>query len=321
MITTQSSGLLLVATVSLITAIFTFLWIKIARKLMIFDAPGQRRLHTEFTPRAGGVAIFIVLFLGVLFFAESSSGKKAFLAGLLSIAIVGFLDDLAVIGSRMKLLGQIISLAIAGVFFQLDSNLLIILFVLLGLLSINLWNFMDGSNGMIASQAILGASFVAAAVYSGPFQLSGLLALLILASCLGFLPFNLKKKALVFLGDTGSHVLGYCVCFLIFVTYQDNLSVTWLIIGSTLPIWADSLTTLAWRAWKKKNIFRAHREHLYQWLVRAGYSHAIVMAGYVLFSALTAFLLIKYGNTVLLLSSIIFFFGYWIIKWKISSRN
>jgi UDP-N-acetylmuramyl pentapeptide phosphotransferase/UDP-N-acetylglucosamine-1-phosphate transferase len=162
---------------------------------------------------------------------------------------------------------------------------------------INIWNFMDGINGIAGSQAMLIASALAVLVGGGIWMYAA--ALLALA-CLGFLPFNLPT-ARVFLGDVGSGAIGFMVAALLVQSVALNALAWPMALVLVSAFFVDSALTLGKRIMQGKAWWRAHREHTYQWLVRAGYAHWQVTLGYFGWSALAVALVLElpYGDNVL----------------------
>jgi UDP-N-acetylmuramyl pentapeptide phosphotransferase/UDP-N-acetylglucosamine-1-phosphate transferase len=161
---------------------------------------------------------------------------------------------------------------------EVSGNWIALGAVWLGLLYfVNAWNFMDGSNGMIAIQSLV----LALAVGTWPGQEPGLaLASLALAgACLGFLPLNFPR-AKVFLGDAGSLLLGSALYLLLLASCREGvMSPVQALLLATVVL-ADTALTLSRRILKGKAFWRAHREHLFQYAVRRGHSHARVALAY-----------------------------------------
>ncbi len=252
--------------------------------------PGRRRLHANPTPRGGGVAITLVLLAALAWIAETvphSGGLAGLAVGVASFAALGLIDDLL----PMPALGKFL-LQLAG------GSVMIVAMIqgwglgwvaAIGLIVaccyvVNIWNFMDGSNGMISVQALL----IALAIGSWPDQPAALrlCAFVLAGACAGFLPFNLPS-ARVFLGDVGSHALGAAVFGLLLLSWKaGTISLAQsLLMGSALLL--DSGYTLARRALAGRPVWRAHREHLYQYAVRQGHSHAKVCLFYAATTCLT----------------------------------
>jgi UDP-N-acetylmuramyl pentapeptide phosphotransferase/UDP-N-acetylglucosamine-1-phosphate transferase len=280
--------------VALASATMTAAWIALARRRGIEDAPGQRRLHSTTTPRGGGIAIAVVLVLAAaaLAAARGATGQglawTALAAGFAAFAAVGLLDDLAGLRVLPKFAGQWLAAALLALGIVLAGPdptpwLEVALVAFAAVFVTNLWNFMDGSNGLVASQSLL----VAAALAAWPGQGADLrlAALALAAGCLGFLPFNLPR-ARVFLGDAGSHVLGAGVFALGVASWRRGVVTLPGLgrLGSALLL--DGGLTLAGRAWRRRPVWRAHREHLYQYAVRTGHSHLSVCLAYAAWTTL-----------------------------------
>lgn len=244
------------------------------------DQPGHRRLHQVPTPRGGGIGIALVLLVASAWLGE---GRAAFALGLALCAGAGLLDDLRPLPPALKLalqaagalclawafplypavLGQPLGVAAAACF-------------VVGL--VNVWNFLDGSNGMAATQALLSALGLALLAPAAP----GLawLAVALSAACLGFLPLNFPRARL-FLGDVGSHALGYAVAALgLLAASRMDAAQGWLLLLPPSVMLIDAGLTLVARARRRQVLWQAHREHLYQRAVARGWSHAGVCALY-----------------------------------------
>ena len=270
-------------------ALLTWAWIAIARRAGMQDDPGHRRLHAQRTPRGGGFALMLAWFAAVL--ANSTGrlpgvedGIPRLLLGAGLFTAIGLWDDLAPMHPAFKFLLQVL---VAALLFVPASNGLdapVALLLGLGLVYfVNIWNFMDGSNGMIAIQSLL----VALALALWPGQEAALrgLACLLAVACAGFLPFNFPR-ARVFLGDAGSFGLGAALFLLLLASCRAGAMQPWQALLLCTPMLLDSAFTLARRVLAGRRFWRAHREHLYQYAVRKGHSHARVALVYAGFTAL-----------------------------------
>lgn len=285
----------------LISFIFTYLVKKIALKKAILDIPNKRSSHSVPTPRGGGAAFVIVWYFAVIILYGFQIVSLDFLLinlpGLLIVAL-GLADDLVNLSPGIRLLVQIISSAIAlymlgGMqafdlgFYKFENPYLLNAFALVYIIwMINLFNFSDGIDGYAAAEAIV--------VISAFTFLSGDNSLLILVFALaGFLMLN-WQTAKIFMGDIGSTMLGYTIAVLsIFYQNEDTLPFTVSLTISML-FWFDASYTLIKRKLKGQNISEPHRKHIYQRLVRSGFSHAK-----------TVLLLAFFVNTILLSLSIL----------------
>jgi UDP-N-acetylmuramyl pentapeptide phosphotransferase/UDP-N-acetylglucosamine-1-phosphate transferase len=265
------------------------------------DVPNERSSHTRPIPRGGGLVIVAGFMAGIAVWL-ATGGKLSprawgWLAGALLVAAVSFIDDLRPLPAAPRLaahaLGAVL-LTIAGVQ-ERELPIAIALplaFVWVALVT-NVYNFMDGIDGLAASQAVIAglALAVAGLVVENPVITIG--AGLLAAASAGFLVHNLPPARL-FMGDVGSTFLGFNFAGL---TLLGNLGVG----GGRLPIefgvvvlapfLFDSVVTLARRIVRGERWYAAHRTHYYQRLVVRGASHAQVTglyAGLAVVAALAA---------------------------------
>ena len=146
---------------------------------------------------------------------------------------------------------------------------------------VNVWNFMDGIDGLAASKAALCALARACVTASSAQWLS----LVVVAACLGFLPFN-APKARIFLGDVGSGALGYLMALLLLASLPARAPMLWPLL--LLPLTAmlvDAGMTLGWRIWRGERWWQPHVRHLYQRFARR-FGHGRVTAAYAGWTAL-----------------------------------
>lgn len=243
----------------------------LARALL--DAPGERRAHEVPTPRGGGIAIVAAMLVASLVLLARAGAAwpvmAAFTAGLVAVAVVGWIDDHRPLSARLRLcvhagaaLG--FALALGGTTGQWAwagmAGLGIVALV-------NIWNFMDGIDALAASQAALVAAAVGAALPG----IAGALAWSLSAACVGFLPFNLPR-ARIFMGDVGSGALGYVLGALLVMAAMSlpSRSMLWLLPPSAFLV--DAGLTLARRVLRGEAWWTAHAQHAYQgWARRVGH--------------------------------------------------
>ena len=261
------------------SAALTAAWIAYARRQALHDLPGRRRLHEVPTPRGGGIAIAISVMAALAWLAgqgEASFSLLGLVAGIAAFAAVGLLDDLLPMPSLAKLLLQLaaaaVLVALAGGSLPLQWLAGVVLVVGCAYF-VNVWNFMDGSNGLVSIQALLIA--LALALWPGQEPALRLAALAVAGSCLGFLPFNFPR-ARVFLGDVGSHAMGAAVFALLWLSCRAGTIDPFQAAMLASAVLFDSGFTLVRRVLAGRIPWRAHREHLYQYAVRRGHGHARV---------------------------------------------
>lgn len=272
----------LLATLALAAA-----WRRQAVRRQWLDLPGERRLHAAPTPRGGGVAIALLVLV-----ASPGLGEGAALVavGLLVTAGAGLIDDLRPLPALPKLGLQSVGALPLALAWPLAPEALggvvaIVAAWALVMVMVNFWNFMDGSNGLAASQALLvGAAMMVIAGVASP---AGWLGLAVAVGCLGFLPFNLPVARL-FLGDVGSFALGYSVAAMLLMAAGAGGSLPWVLLLLPSAVLADAGLTLLGRLHRRERVWLAHRSHLYQRAVLHGWSHLQVCLAYAAWTAVAA---------------------------------
>ncbi len=261
----------LLIVVALLSAFLTWYVRSVAVKKAILDIPNHRSSHTLPTPRGGGVAIVVSFYAGLLWLFVTGAVEERLFYLLLTavpIAVTGFIDDIISLSAKVRLLVQVA--AACGTLFMLGiTGYLFFPALFMIVWFTNLFNFLDGTDGYVASEAL----FVSIAGFL-LFHEGSLL--LIAASVLGFLPFN-WQRASIFMGDVGSTFLGFITALFILHT-SSSLGDLLLWALMTLPFWFDATYTLLRRLLQREQITEAHRKHLFQRAVRAGCSHRCVAA-------------------------------------------
>jgi UDP-N-acetylmuramyl pentapeptide phosphotransferase/UDP-N-acetylglucosamine-1-phosphate transferase len=279
-----------------LSACVTWLGIRYARRRNLVDQPGQRRSHRVPTPRGGGIGIVaatLAIFAVEMFLLprEALPDLAACTLAVALVAAVGWVDDHGGLAARWRLLAHFVAagLILFALSFQPASIVpgvhggivaAIVFAVWIGLVwSINLHNFMDGIDGILAFQALFVlVAFAVLSAHAGAAIDAWHLAALG-AAVAAFIPFNFPS-ARVFMGDVGSGVIGLLIGLsaLRLLAVEEIAASSGLIACSGFVI--DATCNLLSRMWRGRRWYSAHREHLYQWMVRAGMSHARVVAWY-----------------------------------------
>ena len=251
----------------------------------ILDRPNERSSHDTPTPRGGGIAVVAVLVPAWI--AAALLGGAAVpwtaLGGVLLLAAVSWRDDLKSLGILWRLGAQILAVAaglaaIDGLVFRgiLPAWLDALAAGFLWLWFVNLYNFMDGIDGIAAVETASIGGGVALVVLGAAMGPAGAAAwgIVLAAAALGFLPWN-WQRAKLFLGDVGSVPLGYLAGWLLLSLAAAGAWKAALI----LPLYylADAAITLLRRLKRGEKVWQAHREHYYQRAVQGGMSHASVV--------------------------------------------
>ena len=233
--------------------------------------PNARSLHDAPVPRVGGVAIWAGVLPASLFAPPLGIAATAWLAGFLLVAIVSAIDDWRGVPPYVRLAvhGAGAALAVSG-FASSTSVGASIAAALVIVWAANLYNFMDGSDGLATLMAFFGfGALGAAAAHAG--APSGALYAVASAS-LVFLAVNMPP-ARMFMGDVGAVPLGFLAGAWSIAGSLAGAWPAWLPVLVFLPFWSDATITLASRIARGERIFSAHRSHYYQRLHRLGAGH------------------------------------------------
>lgn len=273
----------LIVTVVGISFALTYLLRRYALHKSLLDIPNGRSSHSVPTPRGGGVAIVVSFLMALaLLFSEGVLTAAVFLAlggAGLAIAALGFLDDHGHIAARWRLLGHFAS-ALWALFWlgglppvdvfgsALDIGWIgqvLTAFYLVWML--NLYNFMDGIDGIASLEAVCVCISAAAIYVMGGFYDLIWLPLLLAAAVVGFLFWNFPP-AKIFMGDAGSGFLGIMLGLLSLQAgwISSQLLWAWLILLGVFIV--DATVTLIRRLVRGDKIYEAHRSHAYQFASR-----------------------------------------------------
>jgi len=260
----------------------TWLAIRYALGRKLLDQPGERRSHSTATPRGGGIAIVAAVLLGIAWLAISQPTHALPLAacgfGLVLVAGIGWVDDHVPLPARPRLLVQALAASIvAWAIHRTTAVMLDAVFAFaLIMVMVNVWNFMDGIDGLAASQAGIAAAGLALVPGVGPWAWLGVG---LFAGVAGFLPFNFPK-ARIFLGDVGSGALGFLLALLILAVFIGRRSQWPFLLLPVSVFLIDAGFTLGMRMLRGERWWEPHVQHAYQsWSRRLG-SHVPVTMAY-----------------------------------------
>ena len=298
-----------------------------ALKLNLKDTPDIRSSHTIPVPTFGGV-VFYISYILVLFFAQSLDSNHVSITLIASISILfftGLLDDFKNLSPKIKFLCQIIGVAL--LMFQPDFRILSFhgfmgiyeiplyvsvggsMFFLLGL--INAFNLIDGIDGLTGITGVIVASFYSYMLYNLGYFFYLSISLATIATLLAFLRFNFSNKRKIFMGDTGSLVIGLVLGLLTLklLSVADDAYSSLSFYRAQLPLFLtavlfvpllDTMRVMFLRLTKGVSMFKPDRNHLHHIIVDFGLSHrkASFFIGFVNFSvALIMFFVIQKFNT------------------------
>lgn len=263
----------------------TLAWLLRRRHALPMDHPNTRSLHTTPTPRIGGLGIMAGIAVASPWLADAAS--LPVMLGAFALAAVSLLDDVRGLPVGVRFLAHFI--AAAGCLLALGlGGWALLAGVLVVVWMTNLYNFMDGADGLAGGMAAIGCGTLALAAWLG--NASGLAAFCaaIAAAALAFLRFNFPP-ARIFMGDAGSIPLGFLAAILGILGTQQGV---WPWVFPLLvfsPFIVDASTTLTRRVLRGEKVWQAHRSHYYQRVVLLGATHRqLAIAAWVLMLMMAA---------------------------------
>jgi UDP-GlcNAc:undecaprenyl-phosphate GlcNAc-1-phosphate transferase len=251
------------------------LFSKIAFNLNMVDSPDHRKLHKQATPLLGGAAVFTGFLAALLINGIFSLELGAILIASFVLFAVGVVDDYREISASVKLISQIICATLViscgivlrvipaslGILAPIGNSLLTVLWII-GIT--NAMNFFDGMDGLASGLGAMIAFFLGVVAFQTAQPFIGWIAVAMMGSCLGFLPFNFKFRgnATIFLGDAGSTLIGFVLaCVAVYGDWAEGdpvvalispLLIFWILIFDMVHISVDRILTgkvLNFRQW------------------------------------------------------------------------
>jgi len=271
-----------------ITIALVPLFTKLATRLHFVDVPEGRKVHQKPVPRVGGAAMALGVFVTALAFFPKNDFVLPFLAGMGTIVLFGLLDDIKGLGYRSKFAGQIAAALIIIVFGKVRivtlgdiipahlcltelASFVLTFLVIIGVT--NAINLADGLDGLAGGICFMAFCCIAYLAYKTGMTSVFFFSVSIVGVLLGFLRFN-TYPATVFMGDTGSQLLGYSGIVLAIKLTQESpgLSPVLPLFFFGLPI-LDTLSVMVQRMVEGKSPFIADNNHMHHKLMRLGLSH------------------------------------------------
>jgi UDP-N-acetylmuramyl pentapeptide phosphotransferase/UDP-N-acetylglucosamine-1-phosphate transferase len=247
------------------------LWLlKNKLSLIALDRPNPRSLHAAPVPRTGGLGLMAGIFAAGIFLGL----PWPLWTGLGILIAISVADDIYNLPAVWRLLAHFAAAILAMVYllFAGFGLPLMLLAIIVTAWMTNLYNFMDGSDGLAGGMAVFGFGFYGVAAWFSGNEIFALVNFSIAASAMAFLLFNFHP-ARIFLGDAGSVPLGFLAAALGGMGWLQNDWPVWFPLLVFSPFIMDASVTLAKRALQRKKVWQAHREHYYQRLVQAGWGH------------------------------------------------
>lgn len=267
-------------------------YLMFASKYGPYATPNYRSLHQKVIPRGAGLVVAFAALLGYLYLyldhELSSSQLMVYVIGGLVVAAMGAADDRLDISARYRMPFQFLTAGWLcywlGGLAPIDLGFAVINLGIFGHAALvvvlvwfyNLYNFIDGIDGMASSATIFLCAALGLVLYSQHQQTLGFILALLGISCAGFLAFN-WPPARMFLGDAGSSFIGYILSavFIESLWHSPTNVWSWLIVGGFY--FADTTLTTVVRLLKVPGWYRPHRSHAYQNLARVWDSHRKVV--------------------------------------------
>ena len=260
---------------------------KLAMKVGAVDRPNARKVHTHIVPRLGGLAIYIGFVIAVLFSVGMTREVVGLLIGSTTIVAVGIWDDICQIPAKVKLCGQIAAaLVLVGFGIQIDwltnpfGDLIFLpwffaipltVFWVIGFT--NTVNLIDGLDGLAAGVSIIASISVFFMALSMGQSEPALITIALIGAAFGFLQYNFNP-AKIFMGDTGSMLLGYVMAAVSIIGVVKTAATVALVVPVIAlgPPIMDTLFAIARRRMSGVPIFQPDKGHLHHRLLALGFS-------------------------------------------------
>ena len=260
---------------------------RLAHRIGAIDQPRERGLHQVPTPRLGGLAILLTVAVSSLVFLPNDRETHGIVIGAAAIALVGAVDDLRELSAPIKLIGQVAaSIAPVASGVRVDamtvpfagriefSRPVAYVLTVVGLVVLmNIVNFIDGVDGLAAGVCTIAAVTFAVISLSLDRQAAGALALIVAGATLGYLRHGFAPAS-IFLGDSGSNLLGYLLGTIVIQGALKTNAVVALVFPLVIlavPI-IDSSFVIAKRIKYRQPVYRADRWHLHHRFANIGFS-------------------------------------------------
>lgn len=270
--------------------VLAILYFRIAKRFNILDKPNHRSSHDKITIRGGGILFLIA---GLISPFLHGGNEVLYFTGLFIIGTISFLDDLKNLPGKIRFVAQAFSVALMIYSFHLPIHPVIQFIIGIAIIgAINIYNFMDGINGLTGSYSLVILLSLFYMNEKGIHFISSDFILLPLMAVLVFLFFNFRKKAVCFAGDVGSVSIAFILLFLIgkliALTGDFKYAAFLLLYG------LDGVTTIFFRFMRGENLGEAHRSHFYQYLANERkWPHVQVSLLFAILQLLINFAIIK----------------------------
>ncbi|HEX8874637.1 MAG TPA: glycosyltransferase family 4 protein [Nitrosospira sp.] len=249
--------------------------------LRILDHPNSRSLHSRAVPRTGGLGLISGILVSWTLIPDTL--PLPIWAGVALLAAISLGDDISSLPVWARLLSHVAVAAAFSYAMLFDTHGWIITAVAAVAITwmLNLYNFMDGSDGLAGGMALIGFSSYGIVAWSAGNDSFATINFCVAAAAGAFLLFNFHP-ARIFMGDSGSVPLGFLAAALGFMGWTNGDWPLWLPLLVFSPFIADASVTLVKRGLRGARVWQAHREHYYQRMVQSGLGHRnTALLGYI----------------------------------------
>ena len=310
--------------------------IKISKAKRLMSKPNHRSVHRFKTPNLGGIGIFIAINLIITFLGNyfEDSTLLSLLGAITILFFTGLIDDLVGMKPKIKVLCQVIAslsiilitdLRIESLYgllgvFELSYVFSIMLTVFFFVLLINAYNLIDGVDGLAGSYAIAVTVFFGLFYFANGNNSMFFLSISIVGALISFLIFNFSKKEKIFMGDTGSMVIGFLLAYQAINFMSVDFNPNFMIQNTKSPIFIlalftfpliDTARVFILRIIKNKSPFTADKNHIHHVFLEYGLKHwkiAILASLY----TITMVLIVFVFNDLRINKQMVFLLGLWI---------
>jgi UDP-N-acetylmuramyl pentapeptide phosphotransferase/UDP-N-acetylglucosamine-1-phosphate transferase len=273
---------------AIFTGILTFIALKLllgtALRSLAIDQPGARSLHTTDTPRIGGLAIMSAVLLTWLFLGV----ELQWLLLPAMLLAISLLDDMRGVAVGWRLLTHVLVCALFLLINLRGTDWWVLACLLLVMVwMLNLYNFMDGADGLAGGMTMIGFSAYALAAYLAGDVDFAVMSFCIAMASLAFLLFNFHP-ARIFMGDCGAIPIGFLAAAMGLTGWQHGIWPLWFPLLVFSPFIVDATVTILKRILRGERVWQAHKTHYYQRLVQLGWGHKKTAIAEVVLMILTA---------------------------------
>ena len=282
------SPVIAVPLLSFTVTFFITLWLIKGNAPKILDYPNARSLHTHPRPRTGGVGLMIGILSAWLLF--SAALPTSVWLGVSLLTIISFVDDISDMPVWSRLLAHTLVATFFSASYLVDTHGWIVIFLVVTatIWASNLYNFMDGSDGLAGGMAVIGFGCYGLVSFLADNHAFATINFTIAAAAMAFLLHNFYP-ARIFMGDAGAIPLGFLAAVLGVLGWVEGLWSWYFPLLVFSPFIADASMTILKRALRHEIIWQAHREHYYQRIIQNGFGHRnTALSSYALMLAVSA---------------------------------